>query len=86
MAHTADEDIHKYRQKQIRANKMMMEELGYDLRIMDFFMRFFDARYAWLWPETTTRRDRLGRFREAMGVMLAPLDDDVPTELTNVAA
>lgn len=83
---TPEEVMRIGRQKQIRANRMMMEELGYDLRILEYFMRFFDARFAWLWPETTTRDDRMGRFREAMGVLLNWDEGDIPTELTNVAA
>ncbi len=73
------------RQKQIRANRMLMEELGYDLRIMEVFMRFFDARYAWMWPERADRADRLGRLREVLGVLLHWEEGDIPVELSNVA-
>lgn len=74
------------RQKQIRANQMLMEELGYDIQVLEVFMRFFDAKARWHWPDEAQSEDHLGRLREALNTLMAPLDEGVPTDLSNVAA
>ena len=75
------------RHKQIRANKMLMEELGYDIEIMALFMRFFDAKASWHWPAEADESDRMGRLREAFATLIAESDESaIPTDLTNVAA
>jgi hypothetical protein len=73
------------RNKQIRANKMLMEELGYDIQILNLFMRFFDAKAAWHWPEHALPEHHVGRFREALEALIGD-EAEVPMELTNVVA
>lgn len=72
------------RQKQIRANEMLIDELGYDLHALRFFVRFFDAKYRWHWPETTDRADVAGRAREALKTLLKGDRSEIPVELTEV--
>ena len=48
---TPREVIEIGRQKQIRANQLLAEELGAPIPVMDAFIRFFDARLEWHWPE-----------------------------------
>ena len=83
---TPEEVMKIGRQKQIRANRMMMEELGYDLRILENFMRFFDAKFAWDWPQEADKDDVLGRAREALSILLNWDEGEIPMELTNVVA
>lgn len=73
------------RQKQIRANEMLIEELGYDLHVLRFFVRFFDAKYRWHWPAEADRADVLGRAREAIQTLLDGDRSEIPVELTAVA-
>lgn len=49
------------RQRQIRANQMLIEELGTPLPVMEMFIRFFDARCEWEWPSAPPAdwRDRV---------------------------
>jgi hypothetical protein len=71
------------RQKQIRANQMLAEELGAPIPVMDAFIRFFDAKMEWNWPrsEPSGLRDRmLGVWRAATGGA-----GEVPTALSEVA-
>jgi hypothetical protein len=50
------------RDKQVRAFKAMMNELGYELPIQRAFLTFFDMRLAWDYPDplvADSRTDRL---------------------------
>ncbi|MEQ1567494.1 MAG: ferritin-like domain-containing protein [Myxococcota bacterium] len=49
------------RQRQLRANQLLAEELGAPLPVIAAFLRFFDARVAWRWPADPRAgvRDRL---------------------------
>ena len=52
------------RGKQMRANTMMLEELGYDLPIQNLFLRFFDMKAEWEFPAQGNRdalRERIRR-------------------------
>jgi hypothetical protein len=60
----AREVIEIGRSKQIRANLLLVEELGAPLRVHELFIRFFDAKAAWDWPELG-RRDVRGRLEGA---------------------
>ncbi len=40
------------RAKQIRANQMLIEEMGSSIPVFDTFIRFFDAKCDWHWPES----------------------------------
>ena len=72
------------RQKQIRANQMLMEELGYDLKIFDVFMRFFQAKVAWDFPEPGADSRKRTRARQALDAALQGAGN-IPTKLTEVA-
>ncbi len=73
------------RQKQIRANQMLMEELGYDLKIFDLFMRFFQAKAEWDFPEAGSDTRKRARAREALDAAMRGTGV-IPTTLTEVAA
>ena len=73
------------RQKQVRANRMMFEELGYDLKLFEAYMRLLDARCSWLFPEHSDPEDRRGRATEAWSKLVAEREI-VPEALSNVAA
>jgi hypothetical protein len=71
------------RNKQVRAQLMLVEELGYNPAMQRVFMRFFDAKMAWDFPKNCTRsqyRKRLSEAWHAAGVGIG----DVPEDLTNV--
>jgi hypothetical protein len=55
-------DVHEVidigRQKQIRANQMLMEEMGGSQPMFEFLLRFFDARVEWEWPTAPDARLR----------------------------
>lgn len=38
------------RQKQVRANQMLIEEMGAPAPVIELFVRFFDAKTEWDWP------------------------------------
>jgi hypothetical protein len=40
------------RDKQVKANLMLIEELGHDLPVLEVFLRFFDAKLEWDFPES----------------------------------
>jgi hypothetical protein len=72
------------RNKQVRANQMLAEELGAPLPVINAFIRYFDARTEWSWPSAAyaTRRAHLEAvWRAAFGEGGA-----VPETLTDVAA
>ena len=63
----------------------MFEELGYDLKLFEAYMRLLDARCSWLFPEHSDPDDRRGRASEAWGKLVAEREV-VPEALSNVAA
>ena len=73
------------RNKQVRANLMLLDELGTDHRVLPLFMRFFDAKCEWEFPTKCDRRDLRARLAGAFAAALEG-DMDVPMNLTNVAA
>lgn len=72
------------RNKQIRANQMLAEEIGAPLPVLEAFIRFFDAKAEWEWPSRAydSSRDHL----EAVLRAAFQGGADVPTHLTDVAA
>lgn len=73
------------RDKQVKANLMLIEELGHDLPVLDLFLRFFDAKMEWDFPPEGADPAFAARF--ARTVRAAWLGDrDVAEELTYVAA
>ena len=71
------------RAKQIRANQMLIEEMGSPIPVFDAFIRFFDARCAWHWPDDP-RADLRGRLQEALRAANQGIGV-IPTHLSNVA-
>lgn len=71
------------RQKQIRANQMLAEELGAPIPVMNAFVRFFDAKLEWSWP----REERAGLRDRVAGVWRAATAGvgEVPEALSEVA-
>jgi hypothetical protein len=53
------------RGKQIRANQMLIEEFGEDLRVVDAFIRFFDGKAEWEFPTHCTRNHYPARLAHA---------------------
>ena len=73
------------RDKQVKANLMLIEELGHDLPVLDLFLRFFDAKLEWDFPRDGA--DPAFAARVARTVRAAWLGDrEVTEELTYVAA
>lgn len=73
------------RNKQIRANQMLVQELGAPVPVLEAFVRFFEARAEWEFPRRvyTTRREHL------MAVWQAAtngIEQEVPNTLTDVPA
>jgi len=64
------------RDKQIRAMQALIEELGFDLKVQEVFLRFFDARIEWLFPHESAKhsvREQLRRSLQAAREMkIAP--------------
>lgn len=54
------------RGKQIRANEMMIEELGYSPPVQDLFLRFFDMKAEWEFPASGERSGNRERIRNAL--------------------
>lgn len=73
------------RAKQVRANQMMMEELGYELPVFELFMRFFDGKAEWDFPTGVDRKRYAARLVGAVKATTRGLGV-VPEDLTNVAA
>lgn len=67
------------RAKQVKANQMLMEELGYELPIYPAFLRIFDAKAEWDFPRGVDRSDWAARLSAALEAGAAP--DDVVPEL-----
>ena len=57
------------RGKQVRANQMLIEELGEDMAVFDLFVRFFDGKAEWEFPTECTRRQYPQRFANAVAAM-----------------
>lgn len=72
------------RAKQIRANQMLIEEMGSSIPVFDSFIRFFDAKCAWHWPDAphADLRERLQGALRAAGRGVGT----IPVHLSNVAA
>lgn len=69
------------RAKQVKANQMLMEELGHELSVYPAFLRIFDAKAEWEFPQHGDRRDwvaRLGAALDAGQVASQRVDDLVP--------
>jgi hypothetical protein len=54
------------RAKQVKANQMLMDELGYELGVYPYFLRFFDAKAEWEFPRGVERGDYVERLRAAV--------------------
>jgi len=54
------------RGKQVRANQMLMTEIGEDLAVFDWFVRFFDGKAEWEFPTECTRRQYPQRLANAI--------------------
>ncbi|MBX2804032.1 MAG: ferritin-like domain-containing protein [Myxococcales bacterium] len=72
------------RAKQVRANQLLMEEMGSSLPVLEAFVRFFDAKTEWHWPEAP----RADLWERARGVIRAANRGmgQVQAPLSNVAA
>jgi hypothetical protein len=72
------------RNKQVRANQMLTEEIGAPSPVLTAFVRFFDAKTEWEWPSAAydSRREHL----EAVWKAAFQGTGMVPGELTDVAA
>ena len=69
------------RAKQIKANQMLMSELGYEFGVFPYFLRFFDAKAEWEFPRTVQRDawgPRLAAALEAGSVGDANVPDLMP--------
>lgn len=80
-------DVHQVidigRQRQLRANQLLIAELGTPLPIFEVFRRFFDARVAWDWPE----EDGAGLRERLVGALrAAAAATDQAGELTELVA
>lgn len=66
------------RDKQIRAITALVDELGYDLKVQEAFLRFFDARIEYVFPHPSVRHSKRARLRRALGaaVELAPTPEN----------
>ncbi|MEZ4322500.1 MAG: ferritin-like domain-containing protein [Myxococcota bacterium] len=73
------------RDKQVKANLMLIEELGQDLPVLEIFLRFFDAKLEWDFPESGSHGPLPER---VMRTVLAGISGvrDVEEELTYVPA
>ena len=60
------------RDKQIRAMKALIDELGYDLQAQEVFLRFFDARIEWTFPHEDTGGSRVKRLKRAIQTAREP--------------
>jgi len=54
------------RAKQVKANQMLMNELGYEFGVFPYFLRFFDAKAEWEFPTEVERDDYVARFTAAL--------------------
>ena len=54
------------RGKQLKANQMMLDELGYDLPVQNLFLRFFDVKAAWDFPVDVARDEFAARMQHAL--------------------
>jgi hypothetical protein len=54
------------RGKQIRANELMIAELGYTPPVQELFLRFFDMKAEWDFPSTGERDHLRSRIRNAL--------------------
>ena len=59
------------RGKQVRANQMLIEELGEDLAVFDAFVRFFDGKSEWEFPTKCTRSQYPQRLANAIAATSA---------------
>ena len=69
------------RAKTIRTNQLLMEEMGASIPVLAAYVRFFDARAAWHWPEHVDA----SLLRRVVGVARAARRGvgTVPTHLTS---
>jgi hypothetical protein len=67
------------RGKQMRANEMMLEELGYNIPVQNLFLRFFDMKAEWDFPTTAKRENFQARLHHALNAGFRP--KETPTEL-----
>jgi len=65
------------RAKQVKANQMLMDELGYEFGVYPYFLRFFDAKAEWEFPREVPRSEWAARLRAALGAARVA-DGDVP--------
>lgn len=79
----AREVIEIGRSKQVRANLQLVEEMGAPIRMHEAFIRFFDAKAAWDWPEGS-RRDLRARLEGAWRAF-GQGAGEVPEALSQVA-
>lgn len=71
--------------KQIKANVMLIEELGHDLPVLEVFLRLFSAKVEWEFPADGVQRPLPGRIKRTVEAALAATRD-VKEELTYVPA
>ncbi len=72
------------REKQILAAKMLMEELGYKLPVVEWFRRMIDVRAELEFPAPGQSTRRRARLRRALGALRGTIDD-VEGALSDVA-
>ena len=72
------------RNKQLRANQMLVQELGAPVPVLEAFVRFFEAKAEWEFPRETyaTRRDHLAAVWQA--ATHSGMQQEVPVALTDV--
>jgi len=70
------------RAKQIRANQMLIEEFGENLRVVDAFIRFFDGKAEWEFPTHCSRSHYPARLAHAIAAARAG-KGAVPRSLVN---
>ncbi|MCB9676901.1 MAG: ferritin-like domain-containing protein [Alphaproteobacteria bacterium] len=73
------------RDKQVKANLMLIEELGQDLPMLELFLRFFDAKLEWDFPESGVRGSLPERLVRTVKAGVSGVRD-VEEELTYVPA
>jgi hypothetical protein len=57
------------RGKQVRANQMLIEEIGEQLAVFDLFVAFFDGKAEWEFPTECARSQYPQRFANAIAAM-----------------
>lgn len=79
------EVVQTARDKQVRANLMLIEELGHNLPVLDVFMRFFDAKLEWDFPVDGRSGSVIERLRKAFEAGISGVRE-VEEQLSYVAA